>query len=89
MAVVEDRSCARIDVEAALRAHKGAARSDLMVCRIFAALSADVPQPVADIHDSRQASSLGNSAKNFLTEKAWTELGFCPTWLGDFACVPF
>ena len=75
---------------AALRAREGAPVGNLMVGRIFAALRADVAQPEADIHDSRQTSVIVRKlGEEFLDRKSLDGIDLCPLGWGGFACVPF
>jgi hypothetical protein len=57
--VLKDRARAGVDMIAALRARIGAALRELVERRISVALDADMPQPVADIHDPLEASIIG------------------------------
>jgi hypothetical protein len=84
--VMEDRPCARIDMVAAMRAREGAAVGDLMIRRIFVALRADVAQPEADIHDSRQATVVARElGEEFLDRKGLYGTGLLSDLAGAFS----
>ena len=54
-----------------MRAGEGAALREFVECRIFAARDADIPKPVADIHDLVEASVVARElGEEFLDRKA-------------------